>query len=146
MSTVQWESAEGSKSQRGKTFVLLALMVVFGSLGDILLSQGMKQLGSLQSWAPEVVVSFFGRALDSGTVWLAITLLILFLVSYMLVLSWADFSYVSPASAVGYVLVALMGYFFLGEHVPMTRWIGVALICVGVVVVGGTHPNTTQDR
>ncbi len=58
------------------------------------------------------------RAFDSGTLWLGISLLMLFFVSYMLVLSWADFSYVSPASAVGYVLVALMGYFFLGEHVP----------------------------
>ncbi len=135
-----------SKGQRGKTFVLLALMVTFGSSGDVLLSQGMKQLGGLQSWAPEQVVAFFARALDDRTVWLAITLLILFLVSYMLVLSWADFSYVSPASAAGYVLVALMGYFFLGEHVPTTRWIGVALICVGVVVVGGTHPSTTQNR
>lgn len=121
-------------------------MVTFGSAGDVLLSLGMKQLGGLQGWAPEKVVAFFGKALDDRIVWLAITLLILFLVSYMLVLSWADFSYVSPASAAGYVLVALMGYFFLGEHVPTTRWIGVALICVGVIVVGGTHPSTTQNR
>ncbi|HVB28537.1 MAG TPA: EamA family transporter [Terriglobia bacterium] len=134
-----------SKSQRGKTFVLLALMVTFGSSGDVLLSQGMKQLGGLHSWAPAKAIAFFARAFDSGTIWLAIGLLMLFLVSYMLVLSWADFSYVSPASAIGYVLVALMGYFFLGEQVPTTRWIGVSLICVGVFVVGGTHPSTTQN-
>lgn len=135
-----------SKSRRGKTFILLALMVTFGSVGDILLSQGMKRLGGLHSWAPEAAITFFARAFDSGIVWLAITLLILFLVSYMVVLSWADFSYVSPASAIGYVLVALMGYFFLGEHVPTTRWIGVGLICLGVIVVGGTHPSTTGNR
>ncbi len=135
-----------TRTPRGKTYVLLALMVTFGSVGDVLLSQGMKQFGGLHSWAPGKVISFFARALESGTVWLAIVLLILFLASYMLVLSWADFSYVSPASAIGYVLVALMGYFFLGEHVPTTRWIGVGLICVGVIVVGGTHPSTTQTR
>jgi drug/metabolite transporter (DMT)-like permease len=134
------------RSQRGKTFILLALMVTFGSSGDVLLSQGMKQVGELHSWAPETAIAYFSRAFDSGTIWLAITLLMLFLVSYMLVLSWADFSYVSPASAIGYVLVALMGYFFLGEHVPTTRWIGVGLICVGVLVVGGTHPSTNQNR
>ncbi|MCL5671816.1 MAG: EamA family transporter, partial [Acidobacteria bacterium] len=78
--------------------------------------------------------------------WVAISLLVLFLVSYMLVLSWADISHVSPAPAIGYVLVALMGYFFLGEHVPATRWIGVSLICVGVFVVGGTYPTTSQNR
>ncbi|HVB28444.1 MAG TPA: EamA family transporter [Terriglobia bacterium] len=135
-----------SKSQRGKTFVLLALMVTFGSSGDVLLSQGMKRLGEIHSWAPERAITFFSRAFGSGTIWLAIALLILFLVSYMLVLSWADFSYVSPASAIGYVMVALMGYFFLGEHVPTTRWIGVCLICAGVIVVGGTHPSTTQNQ
>src|SRR5689334_14444395 len=117
------------KSQRGKTFILLAFMVTFGSCGDVLLSQGMKKLGELDSWAPWTAITFFARAFDSGTIWLGISLLMLFLVSYMLVLSWADFSYVSPASALGYVLVALMGYFFLGEHVPTTRWIGVGLIC-----------------
>ena len=134
-----------SRSQRGKTFILLALVVVFGSSGDVLLSQGMKQVGELHSWSPAAAVAYFARAFESGTIWLAISLLMLFLVSYMLVLSWADFSYVSPASAVGYVLVALMGYFFLGEHVPTTRWIGVGLICVGVFVVGGTHPSTNQN-
>ena len=133
------------KSQRGKTFILLALMVTFGSCGDVLLSQGMKKLGELDSWAPGTAITFFARSFASGTIWLGISLLILFLVSYMLVLSWADFSYVSPASAIGYVLVALMGYFFLGEHVPTTRWIGVGLICVGVFVVGGTHPSTKHN-
>lgn len=133
------------RRQRGKTFILLAFMVTFGSSGDILLSRGMKRLGELHSWAPRNAVAFFARAFESGTIWLAIVLLMLFLVSYMLVLSWADFSYVSPASAIGYVMVALMGYFFLGEHVPTTRWLGVGLICVGVFVVGGTHPSTNHN-
>lgn len=134
-----------SRGQRGKTFILLALMVMFGSSGDVLLSRAMKQIGGLHSWDPDKVFTFFARAMASGTVWLAITLLMLFLVSYMLVLSWADFSYVSPASAIGYAVVALMGYFFLGEHVPTTRWIGVGLICLGVIVVGGTHPSSNQN-
>ena len=134
------------QGQRGKTFILLAFMVTFGSCGDVMLSQGMKQVGELHSWAPANAVAYFGRTFHSGTIWLGIGLLVLFLVSYMLVLSWADFSYVSPASAFGYVLVALMGYFFLGEHVPATRWLGVCLICVGVFVVGGTHPSTNQNQ
>ncbi|HEX5413311.1 MAG TPA: EamA family transporter [Terriglobia bacterium] len=133
------------KSQRGKTLILLAFMVTFGSSGDVLLSRGMKRLGEPQHWFLGSAIAFFARAFGSGTIWLAIALLMLFLVSYMLVLSWADFSYVSPASAIGYVLVALMGYFFLGEHVPPTRWIGVGLICVGVFVVGRTHPSTSHN-
>jgi drug/metabolite transporter (DMT)-like permease len=134
------------KSQRGKTFILLAFMVTFGSSGDVMLSQGMKKLGEVPGWAPGNAFPYFVRAFESGTIWLGISLLMLFLVSYMLVLSWADFSYVSPASAIGYAVVALMGYFFLGEHVPTTRWFGVCLICMGVFVVGGTHPSTNQNQ
>ncbi len=135
-----------SKGQRGKTLILLAFMVTFGSSGDVMLSQGMKSVGQLNSWAPAAAIAYFARAFGTGTIWLAIGLLMMFLLSYMLVLSWADFSYVSPASAIGYVLVALMGCFFLGEHVPVTRWVGVSLICAGVFVVGGTQPTTNQNR
>ncbi len=134
------------KSLRTKTYVLLALMVVFGSGGDVLLSRGMKKLGGLHAGSFQAVFDFFVRAFSSGTVWLGIAMLLMFFVSYLLVLSWADFSYVSPASAAGYVLVALMGYFFLGEHVPHLRWLGIALICAGVFLVGGTHPNTRQGE
>ncbi|HVA00938.1 MAG TPA: EamA family transporter [Terriglobia bacterium] len=133
------------KTLRAKTYVLLALMVTFGSMGDVTLSRGMKELGRLHAWSFDGALVFFLRAFSSGTVWLGIALLLLFFISYLLVLSWADFSYVSPASAVGYVLVAVMGYLFLGEHVPVVRWLGVGLICVGVLLVGGTHPNTGQS-
>jgi uncharacterized membrane protein len=132
------------KTLRTKTYVLLALMVAFGSVGDVLLSSGMKKLGGLHGWSFEGILLFFTRAMTSGEVWLGIGMLLLFFISYLLVLSWADFSYVSPASAVGYVLVALMGYLFLGEHVPPVRWLGISLICVGVFLVGGTRPNTRQ--
>lgn len=130
------------KALRVKTYILLALMVSFGSVGDVTLSHGMKRIGEFQKWSLDGALLFFVRAFSSGTVWLGIGLLLMFFLSYLLVLSWADFSYVSPASAVGYVLVALMGYFLLGEHVPALRWLGVGTICLGVLLVGGTHPNT----
>jgi drug/metabolite transporter (DMT)-like permease len=133
------------KILRVKTYLLLGLMAAFGSVGDVLLSRGMKQVGRLAGWSYADAVPFFARAFSRGTIWLGIVTLLLFFISYLLVLSWADFSYVSPASAAGYVLVALMGYLFLGEHVPPARWLGIALICAGVVLVGRTHPNTRQS-
>ena len=62
-----------------------------------------------------------------------------------LVLSWADYSYVQPASATGYLFVALLGYLLLGEVIPRMRWVGVLVICVGVLLVGGTPPRTTEE-
>ena len=37
----------GTKALRKKTAVLLLIMVLFGSTGDILLSKGMKQFGAI---------------------------------------------------------------------------------------------------
>jgi drug/metabolite transporter (DMT)-like permease len=128
---------------RTKTYVLIALMVCFGPTGDVLLGKGMKEVGALTGWSPAQLAHFLLHAISNPTVWLGICSLLLFFLSYMLVLSWADFSYVLPASAAGYAVVPLLGHLFLAEFVSPLRWTGVAFICLGVALVGNTPPNTT---
>ena len=132
------------KVLRLKTYVLLAVMIGCGSFGDFTLSRGMKHLGRTGGKSLGSLKVLFAGAMTSGTIWLGICLLLLFFLSYLLVLSWADLSFVSPASAVGYAVVALLGYLFLGEHVPPSRWLGIFLICVGVGVIGRTSTSTTE--
>jgi drug/metabolite transporter (DMT)-like permease len=79
-------------------------------------------------------------------VMLGVSLLILWMLARMTLLSWADLTYVLPVTALGYVLTALMGRVFLGEHVSLGRWAGIALIVAGVVLVGNTPIRTTADR
>jgi drug/metabolite transporter (DMT)-like permease len=62
------------------------------------------------------------------------------------VLSWADFSFVQPATSIGYGMVAILGYFALGESISPTRWIGVMVICLGVLMIGQTPPRTTEPK
>jgi uncharacterized membrane protein len=126
-----------------KTYILLLIMVTFGPLGDVFLGKGMKGVGAA-AWGPSEIVHLFARAFTSGTVWLGIALLLAFFVAYTLVLSWADFSFVQPASSIAYGIVALLGHFLLGEAVSTTRWIGIAIICLGVLIVGHTPPRTTE--
>jgi drug/metabolite transporter (DMT)-like permease len=66
-----------------------------------------------------------------------ICLLLIFLCSYLTALSWADLTYVLPATAIGYVLMAVLGKFFLHENVTLWRWLGIALITAGVGFVAG---------
>lgn len=126
-----------------KTFVLILLMVMFGPLGDVLLSKGMKEVGAIQIWTPSSLAHLFSRAFSSSLIWLGIGFLLVFFISYMLVLSWADYSFVQPASAMGYAVVALLGYLLLKEHISPLRWAGVLTICLGVLFVGNTPPRTT---
>jgi len=128
---------------RGKTAVLLLLMVVFGSSGDTLMGKGMRAVGPPLEWRVAPVMEFLSRAALSPAVWAGFGCLLLFFLSYMLVLTWADFSFVLPASAAAYAVVPLLGHFFLGEAVSPVRWAGVALITLGVGLVGNTPPRTT---
>ena len=110
-----------------KYLVLLAVMC-FGSIGDALLKRGMTDFGSVDLHHPLHVIT----ALGNLWILLGIVCLIAFFSSYLTALSWADLSYVLPATALGYVLVTLVGKYFLHENVTPLRWLGVLLISCGV--------------
>lgn len=129
-----------------KTYLLIFLMVLFGPLGNVLLGKGMKRIGAVSIGSPAAALGLLSRILTSGTIWLGIGSLITFFVAYMLVLSWADYSYVQPASSVAYAMVALLAHFMLREVVTPMRWMGVGVICLGVLVVGYTPPRTTESH
>jgi len=130
---------------RRLTYLLLGIMVFFGSIGNVLLSKGMKQVGEVVDFSPVALLAVFLKTFMNSSIWLGIFSLLLFFVSYLLLLSWADLSYVQPASAIGYAMVALLGYVLLGESVSPTRWIGVLFISGGVALVGVTNPSTTRS-
>ena len=129
-----------------KTYCMLLIMVIFAPLGNVMLGKGMKSVGSAVSWAPSELPHIISLVLKSGYIWLGVVSLLTFFVAYMLILSWADFSYVQPASAIAYVIVALLGHFWLGEYVSTRRWIGIAIICIGVLLVGNTAFRTTEHH
>ena len=133
-----------SAGLRLKTFLLIFFMVIFGPLGDVLLSKGMKRIGALTSWAPSDLLHFFGATFRASLVWLGIGSLFSFFLAYIFVLTWADYSYVQPASSVAYGVVALLGYPLLRETVTPMRWAGIIIICLGVFIVGHTSPKTTE--
>lgn len=129
-----------------KTIILILIMVSVAPLGNTLLGKGMEQIGAMGSWAPASLFHFFFRAFTSGTIWLGIGLLLAYFVAYLLVLSWADYSYVLPASSISSLVIALLAHFVLHETVTPVRWAGVAAICLGVFAVGHTHPRTTEHN
>jgi uncharacterized membrane protein len=128
---------------RIKTLVMILAMVVCANTGDLLLKRGMTQIGAVQLSVSGIHHAFF-LTVTSGTIWIGIFFLTGFMISYMTVLSWADYSYVMPAGAFGYAVLTLLAVVFLHESVSPRRWIGVALICIGVLLVGQTKPRTTQ--
>lgn len=126
-----------------KTIPFILLSIVMGPLGNVLLGKGMKGVGSLQTVRPKDLLPFVQRTFSSPWLWLAIACFLGFFVVHMLLLTWADYSYVQPATALSYAFVAILSYLLLGEVVSRLRWTGIAVICAGVLIVGRTSPRTT---
>ena len=122
---------------RFKTPIFTAIVVLTNVLGNFSLSWGMRSVGHLLTWSPLRYI----QALLNPWVAMGVSLLILWLLSHMALLSWADLSYVLPVTAIGYVLVAIVGKLFLHEQVTGPRWAGIALIVLGVALVGRTAPR-----
>ena len=131
------------KRLRIKTLVMVFAMVVCANVGDLMLTRGMTEIGAV-TFSHDALQHTFVLTITNLTIWIGILFLIGFMASYMTVLSWADYSYVMPAGAFGYAILTLLAVVFLHESVSPRRWIGVLLICVGVLLVGQTKPKTTS--
>ena len=73
---------------------------------------------------------------------LGVVLLIVWTLSQMALLSWADLSYVVPVTAIGYVLNALAGKYLLAEDVSSPQWTGIVLITAGVILAGSSRASS----
>src|SRR5258708_22609492 len=121
-----------------KTRVFAVIVVLTNVLGNTALTAGMKKMGTLDS-SP---LSYL-KAILSPWVLLGIALLILWMLTRMTLLSWADLSYVLPVTSIGYILQALIGKYFFAERISGWRWSGTLLIAAGILLVGLTSPRTT---
>jgi drug/metabolite transporter (DMT)-like permease len=137
---------KSQKPLRLKTFLLILVMVIANPLGNVLLGKGMKQAGRVEIWPPAAAVHTGLHVFSTGTIWLGVASLLTFFLANILVLSWADYSYVQPASSVAYGVSALLAYLMLGEPVSPLRWMGIAIICLGVLVVGQTDPQSSEHN
>jgi uncharacterized membrane protein len=125
-----------------KTRLLTLFVVATNVLGNVSMSWGMKHQNAELGLSPLTYI----RLIFSPWVLLGTTLLILWLLSRMTLLGWADLSYVLPVTAIGYVLTAIMGKYFLGEEISAQGWAGTGLIVMGIILVGMTEANTTDSE
>jgi drug/metabolite transporter (DMT)-like permease len=124
-----------------RKYLVLLSVVIFGSIGDVLLARGMRDIGQVSvSQIPHLI-----PALLNPWILLGIGCLLIFFTSYSTALSWADLTYVLPATAIGYVVLALLSHFFLHEQISWQRWIGIFLIVIGVGFVAGGPAKTAHQ-
>ena len=129
-----------------KTIPLILISIILGPLGNVFLGKAMKGVGSLSSVRILDLAPIASGVLTSGYIWLGIACLLGFFLAHMLLLTWADYSYVQPATSLSYLTIAILSYFILGEAISPLRWLGVSVICLGVFLVGQTSPSGVLER
>ncbi|TWJ13932.1 EamA family transporter [Geobacter argillaceus] len=118
-----------------KTFIIMLLAVTAGTVGDILLAKGMKELGDISAMNLRGILNVAYQALTTPKLIIGTAMLAIFFFLWLAVLSWEDLSVALPMQALNYVLVAFLSQYFLGEIVTPLRWAGTVLVCVGVMMI-----------
>ena len=130
------------RSSKSKTFLLALLVVCFNSLGNLALALGLKASEAV-GWNPAAYIRVMVNPFVAG----GIILLILWMLTRMALMSWADLSFTLPLMAVGYIMAAVLGKFVLHEVVTVRQWIGTAFIFGGIALVGSTtHRTHVEER
>jgi drug/metabolite transporter (DMT)-like permease len=123
---------------RWKTRIFTAIVVLSNALGNFALASGMRHRTTASVF--DYLTAIFNPWVMAG-----ISLLIVWLLSRMALLSWADLSYVLPVTSLGYVANALLGRWLLNEAITPARWAGTLLIVAGTALVGIGSPHTHMD-
>ncbi|GFO54244.1 membrane protein [Geomonas sp. Red276] len=118
-----------------KTVVVMLLAVTAGTIGDLLLARGMKEVGDISTMNLKGILNVALQALTSPKLVFGTCMLAVFFFLWLAVLSWEDLSVALPMQALNYILVAFLSQYFLHEVVSPLRWAGTVLVAVGVVMI-----------
>ena len=116
---------------------MIAAIVVFATIGDVLIAAAMRAIGDLDDIKAQRGLSGAILAVLSRPRFvLGVSFMALSFFSLLFALSHADLSLVAPASAsLSFVTNAIAAKFFLRENVDRRRWIAALLVCAGVTLM-----------
>jgi drug/metabolite transporter (DMT)-like permease len=116
-------------------FLLLMVIVFLGTGGELCITRALRTHGEVMSFHPRVILRFLAHAMRSGWTWIGVAMMTVAFFALLAMLSVENVSFVVPVTALNYAVGAGGGALFLHERVSKRRWIGVAVVCIGVIVV-----------
>ena len=118
-----------------RVVIAMTIAALSAALGQILVRRGMQQVGSLETYAPLALIAYFWHALCNLNVILGTVLNAIFYFLFLAALSWTDVTVALPMTAIEYGFAAVLAVLMLKESVPPVRWVGIALVIIGVILV-----------
>lgn len=117
------------------TALLIGLVVLGGSAGDVFITKGMKQLGEISTLNVGRLLGIVGRAITNRYVLIGVLFMAVSYFSFLGALRLADLSLVLPATSISFVITTIGARLFLKETISLTRWAGILLVCIGVALI-----------
>lgn len=117
------------------TALMIALVVLGGSVGDVFITKGMKQVGEISTLNLRELLRIAGRTLTNRWFLVGLFFMAMSFFSFLAVLSWADLSLVLPATSVSFVITTVGAKLYLKEEISPVRWAGIVLVCAGVALI-----------
>jgi drug/metabolite transporter (DMT)-like permease len=115
--------------------ILFFFIIVAGTGGELCVSRAMRSIGEVRDFSAKSIVNFVLQALRLPWMWMGVTMMAVGFFSLLTILSFEEVSFVVPVSALSYAAGAFGAKAFLGERISQNRWIGIAVVCLGVTIV-----------
>ncbi len=129
-----------------KTVIVIFFATLSASIGEVLLSYGMKRNGEVNIADPAQWVNLIMQCIRNPYIIGGVALLAVFFFLYLASLSWADISFVLPLTAMSFIFAAVMAKYFLREDVSWYRWAGTFIIVVGIIIAGLDQKQSTTSE
>ncbi|MGA9772611.1 MAG: EamA family transporter [Blastocatellia bacterium] len=117
------------------TALMIAMVVMGSSIGDVFITKGMKEVGEISTLRPGALVLIVKRTITNKFFLAGVFFLAISYFSFLVALALADLSLVVPATSIGFVIKTIGAKFFLKERITAVRWAGILLVCIGVALI-----------
>lgn len=112
--------------------ILILISVLLNCAAQLCIRKGMLLVGEV---GMSGLVQNFGNMLMNLWLWAAMFCYAVSILMWMVVLSKVEVSFAYPFLSIGYVVAAVVGYYFFGESLTLTRIMGILVICIGVYLI-----------
>lgn len=127
------------RSPRATALILALLLFASVSLavaGQLTLKSAMEKVGRIGSAEVTAPVATVKKVAGEPLLWAGLFLFGVSAVFWLVVLSHVPLSVAYPVVGLSYIIIVAFSRFVLHESVPFLRWIGVAIVALGIAVIG----------
>lgn len=111
---------------------MILISVLLNCAAQVLIRKGMLQIGEMTIRS---MISNIGTLITNIWLWIAMFCYAVSILLWMSILSKIEVSFAYPFLSIGYIISAVIGYFFFQESLSIIRIMGIIVICIGVILI-----------